>query len=105
MFVCEQEHLKYKVPRACQNNTHTQALRRHLLCFIESARGWVEEEEREEKRRRRVERELERLIAQARVYLPQMCSIKTLAMKARLITRTGTGPLGVKHGNKDGLET
>lgn len=28
----------------------------------------------------------------ARVYLPQMCNMKTEAMKSRLITSTGTGP-------------
>jgi len=30
--------------------------------------------------------------AQPRVYLPQMCSMKTEAMKRRLMTSTGTGP-------------
>lgn len=32
-----------------------------------------------------------------RVYLPQMCSINTEAMNRRLITSTGTGPLGMKR--------
>ena len=32
-----------------------------------------------------------------RVYLPQMCSMKTDAMKSNDITRTGTGPLKKPH--------
>lgn len=32
-----------------------------------------------------------------RVYLPQMCSINTAAMNRRLITSTGTGPLGMRR--------
>lgn len=31
------------------------------------------------------------------VYLPQMCSINTEAMNRRLITSTGTGPLGMRR--------
>ena len=32
------------------------------------------------------------VISQARVYLPQMCNMKTEAMKRRDMTKTGTGP-------------
>lgn len=28
-----------------------------------------------------------------RVYLPQICNKKTLSIKAKLMTRTGTGPI------------
>ena len=36
------------------------------------------------------------IVIYERVYLPQMWSIKTDAMKSKLITNTGTGPLQQK---------
>ena len=36
-------------------------------------------------------------MAQERVYLPQMCSMKTEAMNTRLMTSTGTGPLAERR--------
>ena len=47
-------------------------------------------------RNQKSSRSIVEIVIYERVYLPQMWSIKTDAMKSKLITNTGTGPLQQK---------